>query len=124
LVEQELLAIAEHCGRVNDDGMRGTEKSLASGLDAGKRTPRNVPPSPPFSLALRKYGKGPAHEIVDTVPLARLQQDRPPSSGGNDGTETTDSDANKFHLTDLGNGQRLVAAHGDDLRHAHQHGHR
>jgi hypothetical protein len=43
LVEQELLAAADRCGLINDDGVRSTEKTLASGLDAGERSPRWTP---------------------------------------------------------------------------------
>jgi hypothetical protein len=43
LVEQELLAAAEHCGLVNDDGVHATEKTIQSGLTAGERQPRQAP---------------------------------------------------------------------------------
>jgi hypothetical protein len=43
LVEQELLAAAERCGLVNDDGVQATEKTIQSGLTAGERQPRQAP---------------------------------------------------------------------------------
>jgi hypothetical protein len=46
-VEYELLAAAERCGLVNDDGVRATERTIQSGLDAGEQSPRSTPEPPP-----------------------------------------------------------------------------
>lgn len=43
----------------------------------------------------------------------------PPNGDGRGGAPTLDDELSRFHLTDLGNAERLVARHGHDLRYCH-----
>ena len=47
LVGEELLAAADACGLVSEDGHRAIEKTIRSGMDAGIKSPRNGSPKPP-----------------------------------------------------------------------------
>jgi P4 family phage/plasmid primase-like protien len=121
LVEQELMAAAERCGLVNDDGMRSAEKTLASGLDAGELHARSAPVSPPLSLpptGLRVLKTADRPALVEATPAE--PPPAPPDRGQPPDTSIQELPPSSYHLTDLGNAQRLVATHGQDLRYCYQ----
>lgn len=70
-------------------GEREIEKTLRSGLNDGEKEPRMVRPREPRHRHSRSLASGESED---------------------------DGDVDRFHLSDLGNAERLVAAHGIDLR--------
>jgi hypothetical protein len=71
-VEQDLLAAAERCGLVNDDGVRATERTIQSGLSAAERSPRWTPAPDPSGLVRPRRLLAPTRPIgVDLPPTTR-----------------------------------------------------
>jgi hypothetical protein len=72
LVEQELLAAADRCGLVNDDGVRATERTIQSGLTAGERSPRWTPEPEPSGVSRpRRLMPPPRPSGIDLPPTVR-----------------------------------------------------
>jgi putative DNA primase/helicase len=95
------------------------QRTIQSAMDAGLSHPRSVPAPSPMSMPLRDRVQ--RVDVNDPVPIVRRLQDAPPEPPFEEPPADVDEPA-EFHLTDLGNAQRLIAAHGVDLHYAHQHG--
>lgn len=113
---EQLVAAGEAAGL--DDHEIGP--TIRSGLDGGRVAPRTSIPDPRGSLPASNARTPPA----TTAPKASRQpgedDDEEPATGAPAATSSED-DAETFggfHLTDLGNAQRIVLRNGEDLRHA------
>ena len=107
-IEAQLEDAAERCGLVQDDGIDQVRRTIASGLEAGTGQPRVIPaPSPPLKLVPPSTN---GHSAAQPPPPSTPDGD----AGGHAEPPST------HHLTDLGNAQRLVEMHGEDLRYCFQ----
>lgn len=100
-VEARLLDAAAACGLVADDGERAVLATIRSGLEAGKRNPRDL------SGIGRGQGGGRTHDRGVGTP------DGSPCDGDVPEAEL---------LSDVGNAARLVIRCGSALRYSHQQG--
>lgn len=96
-------------------GASEIEKTIASGMEGGKKQPRRAPERPDRAQG----GPRPAGPLGNGKPNLRLVaggEGDPPAPGTPDeggGRRSPDSDE---HFTDLGNANRMVALHGTQLR--------
>lgn len=97
---------ARAAGYIADDGERQFRATMESGLKAGRAEPRDYPPE----LAERpRNGRDEAEHIVGP-------------SGGATPAWGDSGRVERFNRTDLGNARRLVAEHGENIRHVHAWG--
>lgn len=95
---------------------REIERTLASGLSAGKALPRSAPPRPDRPrLTVVEAAAG---ELPPGEPPEDWEPDDAGSGPGGP-SMPADGEPPPIHYTDLGNARRLVAAHGHDLRYCH-----
>ena len=115
LVEQQLEEAAHHCKLVDDDGLTSVRRTIKSGLDAGELERREIPIREPLKLRPEDL---PTHVNGIGSHMSPRNGKPPGEPAAADGHVAQDPP--NFHLTDLGNAQRLVAGYGENLRYAHQ----
>jgi putative DNA primase/helicase len=90
LTDDEALGLIADARPPSDNARRKERKAIADGIAYGRTAPIDIP-TPPEPIA-----PSPRADVADTTPTPRQHDD--------------------YHLTDLGNGKRLVDACGERLR--------
>ena len=113
VVRRELAAAAASCGLAHDDGPEAVEATIRSGLERGKKEP----PSTPLRQGAPREVRRASQPKVEAPP------DLPPlwEEGELDGApEAPEAPVpTTFHMTDLGNAERMVTRHSEFLRYCH-----
>ncbi len=105
----------------NDDPGRNHMDRVAGGLAAFGVAPRIItwPDAPPKGDAADFAVAGGTRECLETLLGAAVPWAPPSRNGAEPDGSSTSSDEMEAHLTDIGNGRRLVARHGQDILYCH-----